>query len=70
MRPGSLVATSISVASMRPLPLTNPSPGPLSVNLVQLHQASAANNRCSSESDQEFFLERGRQSWVRRALTG
>ena len=62
MRPGSLVM-SISVASMRPLPLTKPSPGPLSVNFVQPHQASAGNNRCS-ESDQEFFLERGRRSWV------
>ncbi|CAK0571134.1 hypothetical protein NCM_00546 [Burkholderia pseudomallei] len=28
MRPGSFVATSISVASMRPLPLAKPSPGP------------------------------------------
>ena len=29
-RPGSLAATSISVASMRPLPLMKPSPGPWS----------------------------------------
>ena len=34
-RPGSLVATSTSVASMRPLPLMKPSPGPLSRWLAQ-----------------------------------
>ncbi|MNN64727.1 hypothetical protein D3C81_1801800 [compost metagenome] len=42
-RPGSLVATSTSVASMRPLPLAKPSPSPLGLRVCQASAAATAN---------------------------
>ncbi|MCY1365976.1 hypothetical protein D9M69_528520 [compost metagenome] len=49
-RPGSLVATSSSVASMRPLPLAKPSPSPAGRKPYQAPAAPAATIRTSAQA--------------------
>jgi hypothetical protein len=57
-RPGSLVAMSISVASMRPLPLTKPAPGPEGLKAIQTTTAIAATTTMAAAQMSTFFFSR------------
>ncbi len=53
-RPANLVATSISVASMRPLPCTKPGPGPWSRPAFQANQATMATTSRAAGANHRF----------------